>query len=286
MKDGRFQPERGALVWYTDGSKMKEGVGAGVYGPNCRISKPLGKTPSIFQAEVHAIELCASESAKKGLRGANIYILSDSQAALKALAAFKFDSKLAWECRKSLNQLANHNRVTLMWVPGHEGVEGNEIADQLAREGAQAPFYGPEPFCGTSKAHLYEELKRWEKSEKESYWRYTQGQRQAKNFISHSPKYTEKLMKLSRNDLRIITCALTGHGPWRYCLKKMGKAEDENCRFCITASETAEHILCNCEVLTRSRLKYLGGINTEPHEILQTSPQSILGFIKSLNIFG
>ena len=49
LKDEMFQPEREAMVWYTDGSKMKEGVGAGVYGSRCRISKPLGKTPSIFK---------------------------------------------------------------------------------------------------------------------------------------------------------------------------------------------------------------------------------------------
>ncbi|KAL7725119.1 hypothetical protein ACLKA6_000432, partial [Drosophila palustris] len=52
----------GAQVWYTDGSKLENGdTGAGVYGPRFRRSLAMGKTPSIFQAEIHAIEVCAIE---------------------------------------------------------------------------------------------------------------------------------------------------------------------------------------------------------------------------------
>jgi hypothetical protein len=36
--------------------------------------------------------------------------------------------------------LAEHNRVHLIWVPDHEGIVGNETADQLART-------GPGPTC-------------------------------------------------------------------------------------------------------------------------------------------
>jgi ribonuclease HI len=39
-----------------------------------------------------------------------------------------------------LIQLAEHNTVQLIWVPGHEGIDGNETADQLARKGSENPF--------------------------------------------------------------------------------------------------------------------------------------------------
>uniref|UniRef100_T1I7X9 RNase H type-1 domain-containing protein n=1 Tax=Rhodnius prolixus TaxID=13249 RepID=T1I7X9_RHOPR len=59
----RGPPVVGDSLWYTDGSKMEEGVGAGVYGakPKCSFSVSLGKLATVFQAEVAAIRFCATE---------------------------------------------------------------------------------------------------------------------------------------------------------------------------------------------------------------------------------
>ncbi|KAL7724938.1 hypothetical protein ACLKA6_007542 [Drosophila palustris] len=60
----------GSQVWYTDGSKLENGdTGAGVYGPRFRMSIAMGKTPSIFQAEIHAIEVCAIECIRRRMQG-------------------------------------------------------------------------------------------------------------------------------------------------------------------------------------------------------------------------
>jgi ribonuclease HI len=90
------------------------------------------------------------ENIEKGYKSWNIYILSDSQAAIKALNNFQINSKLVWDCHQSLMRLAQHNRVQLIWVLGHMGIDGNEMADRLARQGSSRPFIGPEPALGIS----------------------------------------------------------------------------------------------------------------------------------------
>jgi hypothetical protein len=70
--------------------------------------------------------------------------------------------KLAYTyCHQSLTQLARHNRVQLIWVPGHEDIVGNETAEQLARTGSEHPFAGPEPACGISVGVSKKAVRDW-----------------------------------------------------------------------------------------------------------------------------
>jgi len=53
------------------------------------------------------------------------------------LDTYTTNSKTISECRKSLNEMATHQRISLIWVAGHR-IEGKCIADELARQGTTA----------------------------------------------------------------------------------------------------------------------------------------------------
>ncbi|KAJ8961263.1 hypothetical protein NQ318_008947 [Aromia moschata] len=103
------------IIWFTDGSKIGDKAGAGVYGKTTRtkLSFALGSCASVFQAEIYAILACGMEILKTAPKRRTIQICTDSQAALMAIESSKVKSRLVLDCKKILNDLASCNRVIL-----------------------------------------------------------------------------------------------------------------------------------------------------------------------------
>jgi hypothetical protein len=101
-------PEVKGLVWFTDGSKMREGTGAGVYGQSLRrrLSFSLGRYTTVFQAEIYTILACVYEIQLQNRSEKYVSICSDSQAALKELQAVRTTSPLVCQCQKALNDIS------------------------------------------------------------------------------------------------------------------------------------------------------------------------------------
>jgi len=88
------------LVWFTDGSNMREGTGAGVYGQSVgrRLSFSLGRDATAFQADIYAILACVYEIQSQNRSEKYVSVCSDSQVALKALKAVRTTSLLVHQC--------------------------------------------------------------------------------------------------------------------------------------------------------------------------------------------
>jgi len=94
----------------------------------------LGKFATVFQTAIYAILQCACENIRRAYKNKQILIFSDSQAALKALSSPKVTSGLVAECLDAVFALASLNELTLIWVPGHCGILGNEKLISLLDE--------------------------------------------------------------------------------------------------------------------------------------------------------
>ncbi|KAJ8910602.1 hypothetical protein NQ315_003972 [Exocentrus adspersus] len=280
---------RADSCWYTDGSKTPEGAGAGVYSrrPRVEIADSLGQYATVFQAEIHAIELCGRELEKWGPNRRSIKIFSDSQAALKALGSYRCTSKVVWNCQQTLSRVGRTNRLTLVWIPGHVGLKGNEAADSLARRGATLEFIGPEPVLGLSYSTARSVIRTWAEGDTLEYWRGLPGLTHSKRFIPSSSKTrSKKLLELSRINLRALVGLYTGHCRLRHHMHRIGLAEDAECRLCMEDDETAEHVLCTCPAADRTRFSILGKVQLMPEDLDKYSPGKIIDFLKKLELLG
>lgn len=245
----------------------------------------MGTEMSVFQTEIMAINECAHKNVQNNIENKTIHIFSDSQAALRALDKPTTNSKLVHEASTNLNKLASSNTVRLSWIPGHSGLEGNEIADKLAGLGAKHNLIGPEPFTGIPWSTVRSNIGQWLNDAMVDHWNNTPGLVHSKAFIGYiDSRRSRKILQLNRNDIRLITGFYTGHFPIKHYLKIINAETDDSCRFCGLESETAEHLLCDCEVIARKRLHVLGSGFLEPSFFNGIRVSKALRYIKGLKI--
>lgn len=149
---------------YTDGSVSPLSAGYAFFIPDLHISMSnnLPSSASSFTTECFAIlEALSTISA---LPPSSYLIVSDSLSCLLSLSSDFFNSRpspISIRIRQLLYELTLSDFIVeFLWVPGHSGIKGNEIADSIAK--STSSFCCPSPtlipwtdFCPLLKYHIY-----------------------------------------------------------------------------------------------------------------------------------
>lgn len=193
------------------------------------------------------------------IRNKNINICTDSQACLKALKSHSFTSRLMIECLKRVTEISETNNVSLVWVPGHRDIEGNEKADKLARDGSLTPFLGPEPAFGLSYRVQKTIIRDYFSDKFTTVWKNLGTCRHSKLFLKGpDSKTTRYLLNCTRTSLRELIGTITGHCKLNKHMNRLGLVVTSACRRCNDGDETPAHLFMDCPALVLDRLKLFG----------------------------
>ena len=241
-------PHHGKI--YTDGSLDQEAghAGAGVFLPKIdrRIAIPLPPT-SIAHAELVAIGRAIEEA--EHMDEERIVILTDSKSSLQLIQISDPAScTIELECiHKGLE--VSRKRFAFQWIPSHVNIEGNEVADSLAKMGSEmgpvnSPFTTLEKILSQIDKNFSEEwMQDWSSSIKgRSY------------FQLHRTRTKMNYSDMTRKDQVTISQLKSGHFPCGKYLQKVRKRDTASCLLCQEEDETIEHILFKCSRIDRGLL--------------------------------
>nr|XP_037872912.1 uncharacterized protein LOC119629799 [Bombyx mori] len=239
---------------YTDGSKIDGKVGASLsfwsneVETKCKKLK-LSSYCTVFQAELLAICRSTREIIKHPKDSFGIY--SDSRSSLEAVTNNRSLHPLVVEIRRNLEECKRRNkRVALFWIKAHAGLEGNERADQLAKEAAlklkTKPDYDLCPVSCVRRQIRLGSLEVWNK-------RYSDGETAATTKLFFPDVIKAYSIVRHVKPSGILTQVMTGHGGFSAYLNRFKCKENPSCICEPEKPETVEHIIIECPVFSRER---------------------------------
>src|SRR5215469_6768436 len=267
------------IIVYSDGSQSEKGYnGAGIFITNSDFSKQdslawnLGKECEVYDAEVFAIyKALEIGSDRVDIDTLDIWVFSDSQAALKGLAKGQNRANRAlygkiYNIAKKIREKGINTHIE--WVPGHQGIYGNEKADQAAKYGAA--WVEPAPsLLGTSISFLNRKLREKVLSDWSKIWQ-SQKTSQGRDYkqFDMQPSLRVNQIKLKKLTWSTMVQLKLAHGYFRSYLTRLPDYDSKICPNCDSnQSETPHHLIFDCSSQSTTRKRTIQRLDIQDQNL-------------------
>ncbi|CDO68734.1 hypothetical protein BN946_scf184652.g61 [Trametes cinnabarina] len=297
----------GEFCVFTDGSGFAGDIGAAAFakGRNQehvrRVNLGSDNEHIVFEGELAGMVL-ALDVIESEPRVTRANILLDNKAAIRAVSKRRPrpGQQLVELFHRRLKHLKSKRRslsLTVVWVPGHKGVAGNERADMEAKDASmndetdlppalQCLRHLPKSQSALKAAYKKKLSRDWTDRWKAS----KQGTRLARNVDPSPPgKQVLKLFKdLPRRQASILTQLRSGHVGLNAFLHRIKAVSSPLCSTCQSA-ETVQHYLLTCRrwLAQRDTLRRAVGRDLSLRSLLGTAKHrgALLAYIEATRRF-
>lgn len=235
---------------YTDGSKTKDHTTAAVVSQKLDVKRTyiLNNFRTILSAELKAIQEAINFILQNDL-SKTYFICTDSLSSVKLIqntGTFTDDRDLI-SVRATL---VKHDNIHLVWVPGHENIEGNCLADKQARNILNAQDMSDEKIHYSNFIPLTARnvLDDWQLTWNQSTQLKGKYLHRIQDKISRTAWF--ETIHLPKRITNIISRARLGHGTFPSHLHRINLKEDNLCD--CGEQGTLDHIFLHCENLRSS----------------------------------
>ncbi|KAJ2937984.1 hypothetical protein O0L34_g14267 [Tuta absoluta] len=237
------------LQIFTDGSKIKGKVGAAltlrVGGAETQTKKfKLEPFCTVFQAELYA--LCGATELALNNKAEKCSIYCDSRSALELVANGISLHPLAVKIRSNLTACIHKKKeVKLYWIKAHVGLEGNERADELAKDAAlklkTKPHYDKCPVSFAKREIRMDSLGEWNRR-----YKMEDTASITKIFFPNADAAYNVIRKIDLDP--VMVQVMTGHGGFSEYLNRFKCKDSPSCPCDPAKKESIVHILTECPI--------------------------------------
>ncbi|XP_045466643.1 uncharacterized protein LOC123675338 [Harmonia axyridis] len=253
-------------IIFTDASKSARGTGCAFLTASSEKRFKLPKDCSIFTAELFAIKKALECIAELGT--SHPIIITDSHSSLHAIQRTYKDNTIVNDITDLICSIQDNNKsLTLMWIPSHCGIDGNEMVDAAAKEAIIDGHY-TEVLTNYDLSNLC-------KNKVKDKWKSVWQSKSSKLALIDPTIHTKPPITQLRQDLVVLRRLRIGHTreTHQYLLRQESPPWCQSCN----SQLTTRHMIIECQLFDAHRK--LHNVSTKVEEALNINSPACLNTI-------